>query len=921
MRRDYEWLYHIPDIKNILDTNSSMEKNLDTLAVAKIAEAAKIDQPLSLEEAYKDLKDEFNRQDDRFELVNKFIGDEKGWENLSWFDLIKNDVVDFDAYNFYDKDECCKDKFQWEFLQKRFIETVEERCKKSKTGVLLLLRNDMPCSKRLPTHIYAQILYAFPGRETEIVNLSRLHEFSSELDFKKTENIKQLTIKSYNLYKILTTYLDPDRNLFIALAKQPNNPKILGFLTLSLLKFNSKAIPQVIYEALKGAVVEQNLSNVRAILEEYKDGQNSDEGFYDNNINLSRIKVFPGRGPSSRETPFSTTVFGESFFSSCIEKTPFNLNRLENKNPTFNIFSPLIDIMLLFYQYKNEFINFNLRSYFYQYPFSIKKNSVLSREIIAINIHLFSQNSYLSKTGRELFLYYSDVFYNRFVVLLSNLIAPKEIILRLYENNLNILTKAGQEQLKYLKNFPEFVKNCCHGRTSTHERFDSFRRLGGLVNYISPEDALMLEKNIFTQDCLPGREEIGFFSEALKKIFSIIITEIKLPTVINQVIFQYIESSIFEKISGGIGKFKNYIYHFSYTKNKEEDLIFSYPVVQQSANSEDCGAWSLFNACKFLSMMSICPAWDYNGELEPAQIKQQSGQFAEFKKWAKIFLSKTAEDFTALDLENILNHAGSEEKSATEKWFPGLHKNLREMRDTAEMPAYTIINSLLPDEDYKLEKSYTFGGCLPLQKMRAAINFFQLYKRQQEGEKILHCVLIGTMAHWHVEFLAFNYSKETLYFIRMDSAETADEVAQNARMYILDILKNPGRYAENVAEEVIPAIGTEISRLKEITHKRGLDTLQDQTAYEHCRLVLDFFSNFGGLKFASQYSSVFNLATQLAFMNAQEGCSKFSELHKNLSTLHNLNGTPARLGGFEWMLARQSPKHRLLASESLRMES
>jgi hypothetical protein len=308
---------------------------------------------------------------------------------------------------------------------------------------------------------------------------------------------------------------------------------------------------------------------------------------------------------------------------------------------------------------------------------------------------------------------------------------------------------------------------------------------------------------------------------------------------------------------------------------KTEELIsYNLPTLQQAPGSSECGYWSLLNL--FSGLSALCES------------KCLKFLYSEFKHQVSGFLNNASKDLTPVDLEAVISQVVTKKDNPFITSFPDLFEIFKTVRDEAGgIPPYTIINTELAGAESKLDHSYSFGGCLPLLKMQIAINFYML--SQRSTEPTFHFLIIGTGGHWHVQLLALAYQIEIQLF-KMDSyvQMTTPEVTRRISLHILDILKNPGQYGENVAREVIPDINKTLALLDEtLSSKLPLSKPEKQAAYANCEMAAQFFATFSKLSWAKKFFPTLRLARKIAH-GLQKDYPAFINLTQQLSYLKGL---------------------------------
>ena len=633
----------------------------------------------------------------------------------------------------------------------------------------------------------------------------------------------------------------PSLNLLAPVAEMPNNPIILHYLMQSLWEFDFDPIQLMIVEALKLAVKNQHLSNVKVILEEFK----------------RKYFFAVSHGKTKHSDRSFEKLFAHDFFPSCLHGTSFDVCAAENHHLSLLTASPLIDIVMLFYKSGNSFLDRELLFATAENKrYDIKTNSVLNRNLIALNIYRFpSSVDPVNQLNSD-----------RMVSLLSEFSGPEKMVMQVYGKFQDFLLKADVEKLKSLKYLSAYIQRCCHSNIFHLGLGDELKKSEYLGNLVTLDDALALEQK-YAENPDYLEEALGFYPEMLNRVSAIITKEQVLLPVIIPLILQYFESTIFEKIQASI---KIYCSKKNQYLKQKHCKIYYYPVIRQlPTDRNSSGMWSLFNVCDFLSTLSIFPSYRVD--------KRQNPQFYQFRRALMPYFDNQTDDLTALTL--ILEKIGDGEVPEIKEMFPSLQKNLQDMQEAGEMSAYTILDILEDDGD---QKDICLTAC---REMQTAINFYKLSMRKKNREMTLHCVLIRTTDHWFVEFLALAYSKKnTLYFIQMDCSDCPEDLLQTERLRLLKIVRSGTACARTVAKRVIPVINEEMSELREVQLALGLNPIKNQTAYRYCSLIANFFSIFGSKDFAKLYLPVLSLAHSLASHQAKNN-SQFLPLSENLTTL------------------------------------
>jgi hypothetical protein len=360
-------------------------------------------------------------------------------------------------------------------------------------------------------------------------------------------------------------------------------------------------------------------------------------------------------------------------------------------------------------------------------------------------------------------------------------------------------------------------------------------RLENISESLALEEALALENQGILQETNPWVKKPQIFTIIRQFIFEQ--AKIGLPTPVSHLILSYIET-IFEKATPLIQYFYSRINpsHGGYP-------TFNYQVVQQEAASSNCGYWALFNVYRILFRITA-------GTADAFDKNQLSEKFKVFKSWVNQILGGPQSDISPLQLSQVLD-------SMT------FLEGLQEMQAAADMPAYTIVNSLRVGEQ-KLQSGFTFGGCLEAIKLRFAINMYRLSLREKEQEgKTLHGFFVGDGLHWHVQWLALGYGPHRYGFIHMDSVSATYAQARSVtELHLVDILKHPIGYATNVASEVMPFLRKEITNLLS-NHSRHHIKLQKQFLQVNYSILMKFFDTFEKFDFIKPHLPVRNLAKRL----------------------------------------------------------
>ncbi len=372
------------------------------------------------------------------------------------------------------------------------------------------------------------------------------------------------------------------------------------------------------------------------------------------------------------------------------------------------------------------------------------------------------------------------------------------------------------------------------------------------------------------------------------------------PADITLLILGYIIPSIFDKARIRIEKIKR---HKTFLP-KVHFQIDMVKAPKQSADSSDCGYWSLFNACRVLSGIT-----DFNSNINadsPKKIKLLENQFQSFKKIANEFLENKIGDLTAVDLDTFLKKASKIEKLSS--LFPHLNQNLLSSQEALGIPVYSIINSSIAGDDQKLDPSYRFGGCL---EMQMAINFYTLSKNEKinKNQPLYHLVLVGVGQHWHFQLLTLSYSNPGLKNLWIfDSGNTAFKTLRTIIAHFDDVFSNAENYAEGVADEVFPSIGIEVKQLSTLSHSYlEITEAQKDTFYDRCQLLIQFFDILGSLPMAKKFLPILESATKFAYFLLKNGDGQFENVSKDLSRLcRSQSEEPATLCFFSESTQTQS---------------
>ncbi len=639
------------------------------------------------------------------------------------------------------------------------------------------------------------------------------------------------------------------------------------------------------YKKILEALLKQDLITVRELLEASKDGENTEK--------------------KSINSPVNGKNFDEEFFRLWLVNTPFNLN--STKAPwdadTFILeCCQIIDTLFLFYKYGNKFLHEEFESY--------TKNKFL--EVYELQLKYYTKNKILHKSYIKNELYYdrnlfrslmiiiacktAEVFpstvkrkpygsiayenkcdhkfdYNkRFISLLKTLNfvdKEKEIALTIYERNIDILMYNRGKGLDNLKWFPKVFLRENVNVDLYLEKFDSFYR------YISFEQGLELEKQnlLGTHRFHYGEKRPLKLIPKLIEGFTIEITSSLsfFPRDIVREIMDYLTPSFFEKISAGIERL---------AKISGHQKLYNFPTTQQASNSEACGVYSLYNACRFIAEDPLSPAWSEGKKFE----SKVRSNFDIFERWAKGILWSeenitVPKDLTPDKLEYVFEYILKEKDKYIERAFPLLNENLLSMQKSIHLSPYTIINA-----DLNGDQKISFGGNIPHLKLQMGINILQFFELANKKEKVFHCLFIGVGQHWWVQFLVLSLS-QSLRFIRLDSAsQVYVPYREEVNLNLENILESPEKYLENVAAETMPEIKDQLIILSNnLTSKGVLKDHEETLAYKYCCLFIQFFSLHKN--FVSQYSPVLDRASRLAFKCVESDLKRFEPLHKEL---HNL---------------------------------
>jgi hypothetical protein len=687
----------------------------------------------------------------------------------------------------------------WE-MNKRAEELVRHATLEHTTKCIVLIRNYnfsysngeyVDCSEFYDMDMmgeYGRLFYYEDNKliTTRIIgNRSDLYRYLKATDAYDLTSSEKLGLKKLALNFINSQDLLNNADHMMSLfAAKPNNPKILRYL-IRLGRDKNLPIEPLVLNALRQAVRHSCLSNVMGILAEYND---------------------------IASNFFLGDLFGPDQF--------FNGKQLKTD-------TPIIDIMMLFYQRKNNFIYSELTSLFEiidnDQEEKIAMKSYKKRQAIALTMIIS-----LRYHGQL------DMSWDHFLDLV-NLLNDEKLTFQFYKEGTLVST---------------------FHQGSSKANFSSMR-------YLALSEKIFSDKNML--------QFIPLLIHEIQKL-----VQIHFPSEIALLIKDYMMPSIFNLVSKGLKKMCT----VAPIEDKASFPVYRIPVAQQSPGSSDCGYWTFFNTC---SVFSRIPNLDSDSK------SNSHSQFQTLKEITKKYLEKKSEDLTALDLEILLKEASKKEETELNSLFPHLRENLLRSQEALGIPAYTIINSFALNENQKFDISYIFGGCLPHLKMRLAINFYVLSKNKESGLPLFHLILVGVNQHWHLQFLAFSDSKPApIKSFLFDSGTTPPQILQSVKAHLQDLLDNAEKYVKNVAKEMIPDIDSEVRTFSKLLRSTTfISESQENTFYDHCQLLIQFFSVLGNLPMVKEFLPTLELARKAACL-LQKDNPRFKNVSDKFSRLRRL---------------------------------
>lgn len=634
----------------------------------------------------------------------------------------------------------------------------------------------------------------------------------------------------------LKTY-SPEQEMKVAhFACLHKDPQVLPYLFSVLDNLKGIDINNMLLNCFYQSIINQSLTNVEFLLKRY---QTSEYKF-----NFDQVDLY------------------------------FDLSLLFT-NDKLNTDSPSVDILLLLYKnhlplFGEPFINFS------NLNISESNKVIITKEVAVLQMISFLLNSEtLSKEN------YQDYYYQLISAFNYSIISSHPLYtFKFFQQNISLFKKWNFEKIGSLPIYSQVITDpgyllVLYNSYSSFKENDLSHLWYGLI---SPEIALWIDQRKFIQN-----EETDVLFKFKEQITELLLS--LLPDVLVNFILQYFQSSVFDEFASKIDLWTRSVSTNEFKDQGAKNAVYCLPAIKQKLNRSDCGYWSLFNAFKLITELPFSSSAYFKYSPSRPERDSLNNQFKQFKSWVKSHSSSSTEDLTAVTLAHIFDQVTTEKNPDLQHLFPNLQKKLLTWNETAGIPAYTIINSVLEIKDEKSTNHFVFGGNLPTLKMQIAINLYTI--SQSLDKKQMHFFIIGTEGHWHVQLLATSYySKGSIYFFRADSGTTSPQIVQQIRAILENLLLNSQNYIENIAEELIPPLYQE---LKDLTKSKSPKKILNDSAdkiLEYGKVLVNFFSTFGKLPLAKKYLLTLELFKNKIYSFQQES-EDMAKLYQQLDLCYS----------------------------------